>query len=85
MSEKQTKIKRRLPVAQIIINVMQDGSMNVGGFPSGLDDAITILDNARRIITYHFIDAAKNGKLNDRNVIEKSSIITPKNNIIKMQ
>lgn len=70
------------PVVQIRITLLNNGSLNVNGFPIGLDSALQIMQDAHTAIVKHFVQGAKDGKLDDTNIFIQNKIITPGNKVI---
>ena len=55
MSEKTAKLSRKRPKYTIVIEAMQDGSINVNGFPTQWSVATAILNTAMGVVNNHFI------------------------------
>jgi len=71
-----------MPVYSITISIMSDNQVMVKGFPKSLDLCTGILDQGKKAIIDHFIEAAKDGKLNDQNVIDGGKILVPDKRIV---
>lgn len=69
------------PIVQIRITLMSDGALNVNGFPTKLETALAIMQDAIAAIVKHFVDGAKEGKLDETNTFEQSRILTPDNKV----
>ena len=69
------------PIVQIRITLMSDGAMNVNGFPTGLNAALAIMQDATAAIVKHFVEGAKEGKLDETNSFEQGRILTPDNKV----
>jgi len=72
------------PVQQMRITVMDNGQVVVNGFPSNLHTSLLILHRAYKAVTLHFIDAAKNGQIDNYNLVE-SKIITPDKKLVAVK
>lgn len=85
MSEKKAKLNRKQqprPLYQIIITVLDNGSVNAQGFPMDFNLTNQIMDDGKRAIILHFLKQAREGKLNDQNVIEGSRILVAEKKIV---
>lgn len=69
------------PVVQIKITLMSDGAMNVNGFPTELEIALAIMQDAIAAIVKHFVEEAKEGKLDHDNSFMEDKILTPGNGV----
>lgn len=69
------------PVIQMTILGFDNGQMAIKGLPLNLNDAMTMLAGAEKIIMNEFIKLAKEGKLDKNNTIIQSQIIQPKSGI----
>lgn len=54
------------------------------GFPNSLDAALNIMDAGKNVLVRHFIQQAKENRLNDQNVIDGGNIIVPKKGLVKL-
>jgi len=79
MSEKNAKEQRRMeqPVIRIGIEVYQDGRVDVTGFPTNMDKAISIMLAGVHRVNNHFVQLGKEGKLDEHNNIVQSRIVKP--------
>ena len=69
---------------QVTINVMKDGRIGVGGFPTNFMQASQIMHAAHDSVMNYFIEQAKAGKLDDKGTVIESKIIQPKKPILKL-
>jgi len=69
------------PIVQIRITLLSDGALNVNGFPTRLDAALAIMNDAQAAIIAHFVRGAKEGKLDENNAFEDKRILTPSNKV----
>ena len=83
-SNKNYKKPTSVPIGVVRINVFSDGGINVMGFPSRLDAALEIMDQAKNTVVKYFISQAKENRLNDSNVVDSGNIIVPKKGIVKL-
>ena len=83
-SNKKFKKSPPVPLFAVRINVFNDGSINVMGFPTRLDAALQVMDMAKNTMVKHFIQQAKENRLNDQNVIDGGNIIVPKKGLLKI-
>ena len=80
MSEKTAKLNRKeaeKPRWVIVIEAMPSGGINVNGFPTQWSIATAILNSAMGVINGHFIQKAREGKLDDSLCIIESPILLP--------
>lgn len=69
------------PVVQVKIILLSNGSLHVGGFPTRLDSALAIMQDATIAIINHFMKGAREGRLDENNSFEKGKILTPDNKV----
>ncbi len=69
------------PIVQIRITLLSNGALNVNGFPTKLETALAIMQDATAAIVKHFVEGAKEGKLGEDNSFEQSRILTPDNKL----
>ena len=77
MSEKTAKLNRKRPKYTIVIEALHDGSINVNGFPTQWSVATAILNTAMGVVNNHFIQNAREGKVDDNLCIVESPILLP--------
>ena len=81
MSQKTAKLERKeaaKPKITITIKAMADGTINVEGFPTTWALAENILNTAATVVNNHFIQKAREGKLDDKlSIIESTNILLP--------
>ena len=82
MNGRKAKELRRTPIMKVEIHVMRDGRVEVMGFPSNFNDAMQIMKAGLHRVANHFIQMAKDGKLDDKLTIEQSKIVTPNKSIV---
>ena len=83
INKKKFKKPAPVPVCQIRINFLSNGSVNVQGFPNNLDMALNLIDQAKNIVVKWFIQKAKENRLNDKNTVDAGNIVVPKGVLIK--
>lgn len=66
------------------INGCNSNTVSVNGFPRSLDIATDILDQGKRILVNYFVNAAKSGKLDDKNVIDGGNIFVPDKKLVSL-
>jgi len=71
-----------VPLFQIRINVMNNGAINVQGFPKNLDMALKTMDEGKNAVVKWFIQQAKENRLNDHNIVDGGNIIVPKKGLL---
>ena len=79
---KQPKSVHPQPVAQMRITIMNNGSVNVNGFPTDLREARHWLFMAEEAIMNYFINKAKAGELDENNRVIQKKIITKDNHLV---
>lgn len=89
MSQKQAKRDRKqsvipTPVYSVTISFMSDNTVSVNGFPRSLDVATDILDQGKRVLVNYFVNAAKDGKLDDKNVVDGGNILVPDKKLVSL-
>lgn len=73
-----------VPLFQIRINVMNNGAINVQGFPKNLDLALNAIDQGKNAVVKWFIQQAKENRLNNYNIVDGENIIVPKKGLLKL-
>ena len=76
VNNKQPDPAHPQPVAQIRITIMNNGSVNVNGFPTDLREARHWLFMAEEAVMNYFINKAKVGELDENNRLIEKKIIT---------
>ena len=62
---------------------MDNGSVNVNGFPNDLKLALAWINAANNAIVFHFMKLAKDDKLDKDNRVIKSRIIVPDGGVLQ--
>lgn len=71
-----------VPLFQIRINVMNNGAINVQGFPKNLDMALKTMDEGKNAVVKWFIQQAKENRFNNYNIVDGGNIIVPKKGLL---
>lgn len=82
MNNKQQNTAHPQPVAQMRITIMDNGSVNVNGFPADLREAMSWLFMAKEAVISYFINLAKAGELDENNRVIQKKIITKDKTIV---
>jgi len=61
---------------QMVIKQMDNGTVNLTGFPANLNAALQLMSNVTSAIVNLFIEKAKTNDLDNNNTIKQSNIIT---------
>jgi hypothetical protein len=90
MSQKKAKEARKqaaIPTAvhQITISLMNNGTVNVSGFPMSYPVALQMMLDGQRAIVGWFMKAAKEGRMNDQMVVDGSNILVPDKKLVRIQ
>ena len=67
-------------IVRIEITLMDNGSLSVTGFPMHLDTAMRIMGQAMAAVAKHFIQGAKDGKLDADNNFDSNVLIPLRKN-----
>ena len=73
------------PVMQMKITALSDGTIAVNGIPHNPNTALQLIAGATGAITNFFMNKAKEGKLDDKNNLIESKIISPSDKKIILQ
>ncbi len=65
------------PIRTVTVQFFSNGTLSLSGFPNGLDNALVCMDAAKNAVVKYFIDAAKEGRLDDQGYVAKKRITEP--------
>ena len=70
------------PIAQIKITLMDNGSVNVNGFPNNLELALSYMTAGNIAVVKYFVQLAKDGRLDENNNLIENNILSPKGKLV---
>lgn len=73
------------PVIQVLISCLQNGQVQVSGFPHNMFHALDVLRAAEQAVLSHFHELAKAGKLDENLAFIQPAVITPEKTLFDSQ
>jgi len=61
---------------------MDNGEVNVNGFPNNFELALSYMNAANHVIMKYFIELAKDGRLDENNNLIEKNIISPEGKLV---
>ena len=74
--------KTKVPLWHMRVTAYSDNTINVTGFSKDFRRAMQQIDSARDAILGAFIEAAKDNRLSDNNIMDESNLVLPKKRLL---
>ena len=76
------KLAHPQPIAQIKITIMDNGAVNITGFPQDLNLSMNWIVAAQQALISFFVEKAKAGELDEQNKVIEKKILTRNSKLV---